>query len=131
MTVNPSEPCPHCGESWGYSRIEGNCYACFFGPEDQSEEAEMRTFWLNRVEDETGVSGTGRVACGVEFPNGKVAVSWLTKVTSVAVYDDIEAVVAIHGHGGKTVVEWTEGSIESPWAAQDDLVNALEERNGK
>jgi hypothetical protein len=64
----------------------------------------MRLFELRRIEDETGISGTGTVAQGVIFDNGKVALTWLTAHTSCAIYDDIEAVIAIHGHNGKTKV---------------------------
>ena len=32
----------------------------------------MKVFYLNRVEDESGISGTGRVAQGFIFDNGKV-----------------------------------------------------------
>lgn len=67
----------------------------------------MKLFVLNRTEDETGVSGTGIVAEGVQFTNGKCALSWLSEHTSVALYDDIAVLEAIHGHDGKTVVEWT------------------------
>lgn len=66
----------------------------------------IHRFVLYRGEDETGVSGTGVVAGGVAFPNGKCVVSWFTAVTSVAVYDSIAAVRAIHGHGGKTRIVW-------------------------
>ena len=38
----------------------------------------MRHFYLDRHEDATGISGTGVVAQGVEFDNGKVALTWLT-----------------------------------------------------
>jgi len=64
----------------------------------------MRCFVLNRIEDESGVSGTGIVAEGVQFSNGKCVVSWLTQVHSTAVYDSIEDVKQIHGHKGKTEV---------------------------
>ena len=64
----------------------------------------MKIFYLNRTEDETGVSGTGRVAQGFVFDNGKVAVTWLSEHPSVTVYDSIGEVHAIHGHGGKTEV---------------------------
>lgn len=68
-------------------------------------ETGIRHFVLQRDEDETGISGTGVVADGVVFnSNGKVALSWNTEHTSVAVYDDIETVEAIHGHDGKTRV---------------------------
>ncbi len=62
----------------------------------------MRTFFLDRIEDATGISGTGRVAEGVQFSNGWCAMSWLTQHTSVAFYPSIETLEAIHGHGGKT-----------------------------
>lgn len=62
----------------------------------------MRTFHLQRHEDESGVSGTGMVAEGIEFSNGKVCVAWLSKVRSETIYDSIEEVAQIHGHGGKT-----------------------------
>ena len=61
-------------------------------------------FYLKRAEDESGVSGTGRVAQGFVFDNGKVAVTWLSEHPSVTVYDNIGEVTAIHGHGGKTEI---------------------------
>lgn len=64
----------------------------------------MKLFYLNRVEDETGVSGVGYVAGGVEFPDGKVVMRWFTATASTAFYDSIQDVVEIHGHGGKTQV---------------------------
>lgn len=64
----------------------------------------MKIFYLNRNEDESGISGTGRVAQGFIFDNGKVAVTWLSEHPSVTVYDSIGEVHAIHGHGGKTEV---------------------------
>lgn len=63
-----------------------------------------RLFHLFRDSDESGVSGTGRVAEGVLFANGKAVLSWNTKHTSIAVYDSMEQVRAIHSHGGKTRV---------------------------
>jgi hypothetical protein len=39
----------------------------------------MKPFWLERVEDESGVSGVGRVAEGVIFSSGWCAVTWLTE----------------------------------------------------
>jgi hypothetical protein len=62
----------------------------------------IRTFHLYRVEDESGVSGTGKVAEGVEFTTGRCAVNWLTEFGCCSVYDNIKAVEAVHGHGGKT-----------------------------
>lgn len=64
----------------------------------------MRLFKLNRVEDETGVSGTGEVAGGVVFPDGRVVMRWFTQTASTAFYDSISDVETIHGHDGKTLV---------------------------
>jgi len=53
-----------------------------------------------------GISGTGRVAQGFVFDNGKVAVTWLSEHPSVTIYDNIGEIHAVHGHGGKTTVEF-------------------------
>ena len=76
----------------------------------------MKCFQMRRTEDETGVSGIGIVAEGVEFDNGKVALTWLANplLTSVAVYDRMDDVIMIHGHGGKTVIEIIGGGEISP-----------------
>jgi hypothetical protein len=66
----------------------------------------IRRFALDRLEDETGVSGTGVVAEGVEFSSGKCVLTWLTVYSSIAVYDNISDLEAVHGHNGKTVVRW-------------------------
>lgn len=69
----------------------------------------MRRFYLERLADATGVSGTGRVAEGVQFENGWVALTWLTQYTSVAFYPNMAHVSAIHGHAGATRVVWVDG----------------------
>ena len=73
----------------------------------------MRTFVLQRIVDHSGVAGTGIVAEGVEFSNGMCVLRW--KIVphgmnyvpkGVGIYESIAHVVAVHGHGGDTVVEW-------------------------
>ena len=66
----------------------------------------LPTFVLRRDEDETGVSGTGVVAQGIEFSDGTVAMRWMVDLRSTAIYDSIEDVEKIHGHGGRTKVVW-------------------------
>ncbi len=66
----------------------------------------IRTFLLRRTEDESGISGTGNVAEGVEFSNGKCVLCWITQYRSVTVYDSVRELVSIHGHDGKTKVVW-------------------------
>ena len=64
------------------------------------------TFILQRHEDPSGVSGTGDVAWGAEFPDGAVAVRWPGDHPSTATWGDIRDVEAIHGHNGKTTVTY-------------------------
>lgn len=64
----------------------------------------MRRFYLERTEDESGVSGTGKVAEGVEFEDGAVAMQWLSHKTSITFFRNIRNLKSIHGHGGKTKV---------------------------
>ena len=66
----------------------------------------MRTFRLIRTEDVSGVSGTGRVAEGVEFHDGQVVMSWFGRHHTIEVSPSIETTMAIHGHDGKTKVVW-------------------------
>lgn len=64
----------------------------------------MRLFHLERRHDISGSSGTGRVAEGVVFSDGTVAMRWLTMHTSTAVYDSLVDLEYIHGHQGSTIV---------------------------
>lgn len=68
----------------------------------------VRRFVLQRHSDPSGVSGTGVVALGVEFPDGAVTLRWPGLNPSTACWGSIEAVLAVHGHGGQTVVEWVD-----------------------
>ena len=64
----------------------------------------IATFHLLRLEDESGVSGTGWVAEGAVFSSGWVALYWLTDTPSMNFYPSIDAVETIHGHNGRTRV---------------------------
>lgn len=79
----------------------------------------MRTFRLHREEDETNISGTGYVAEGVEFTDGRVAMRWTVRGgprASTGLYDSIQDVKEIHGHEGKTKIEWThKASADNPF----------------
>ncbi|WP_199520965.1 hypothetical protein [Jiangella anatolica] len=73
-----------------------------------SQPAQLpRRFGLHRRYDVTGVSGTGLVAYGTQYPTGRVTLAWCcSDIQSVAVYDDIDDVESIHGHGGLTEIRW-------------------------
>lgn len=63
-----------------------------------------RIFGLYRKEDPTGISGTGIVATGIEWENGRCAIQWRSAVSSVALYESIDDIRLIHGHGGSTEI---------------------------
>jgi hypothetical protein len=71
------------------------------------EPGVQRRFCLHREKDLSGISGTGIVAEGVEFTDGTVVIRWVAgDHRSTVVWDDIESVVFIHGHGGATQIVW-------------------------
>ena len=71
---------------------------------------DLRRWHLVRVIDESGVSGTGVVASGVEFQDGTVAYRWRSSPHGAnptwQIADCIEDVERIHGHEGKSHVVW-------------------------
>lgn len=67
---------------------------------------DLQTFRLVRDVDESGISGTGVVARGVVFGDGTVAMRWITTNRSTALYDSMLDLLKIHGHEGKTRVEF-------------------------
>ncbi len=84
-----------------------------------------RPFALYRHQDETGVSGTGVVATGAEFPDGTVALRWASDWPTSVVFHErgIESVEHVHGHGGKTRVVWLSEEFE-PLANQEAIIDA-------
>ena len=62
----------------------------------------VRRFHLYRVEDVSGVSGTGRVANGALFPDGTSVLRWCSEHRSTAVYSCLRDLIKIHGHNGAT-----------------------------
>lgn len=69
--------------------------------------ATLRPFLLVRHHDETGLSGTGVVAWGVQFPDGATVTRWCSsEVRQTCVWQSIDDVRHVHGHGGATEVVW-------------------------
>lgn len=81
---------------------------CWAGDKPTLNEIETtaRRFVLVRHRDLSGVSGTGIVADGCEFPSGKCVVAWRGKRPSVAVYDSMLAVEDVHAHKGATEIRF-------------------------
>jgi hypothetical protein len=67
-----------------------------------------KPFLLVREVDDTGVSGVGFVAEGVEFSDGVVALRWMSKWPTSVVFHDrgIESLLAVHGHNGNTKIQY-------------------------
>ncbi|WP_327377975.1 hypothetical protein OG393_30855 [Streptomyces sp. NBC_01216] len=65
-----------------------------------------RRFYLHRTTDNTGVSGTGRVADGILWTDGTVSIRWLGERPSTVFWNSIHNALHVHGHGGATRVVW-------------------------
>ncbi|HEY9409000.1 MAG TPA: hypothetical protein VIP77_05410 [Jiangellaceae bacterium] len=72
-----------------------------------------RRFALVRHVDYTGVSGIGVVAYGVVFFDGQVALRWCSTHPATSLWDSIEDMLAIHGHGEATSVQWIDQSSDT------------------
>jgi len=68
-----------------------------------------RTFTLERYEDPSGVSGTGVIADGVQWPDGSVSLRWRGEWPTITFHErGIDSVQTIHGHQGATEIRWQE-----------------------
>lgn len=88
-------------------------------------------FVLRRTTDVTGVSGTGVIADGVVFPDGRVATRWRDTmgVAQTCAWDRLSHVQKIHGHNGATRVELVPTSALA--AAIGAVLNELDEYEGQ
>ncbi len=64
----------------------------------------MKLFHFYRSEDQSGVSGTGLVAEGVQLTNGWCVLRWISRHSSLCFYQSLDQVRAIHSHGGRTEI---------------------------
>lgn len=62
-----------------------------------------KTFYLQRNEDWSGISGTGLVAVGFEFEQITM-LHWFGKDGSTCWYESVDLVEQVHGHEGRTVI---------------------------
>jgi hypothetical protein len=77
-----------------------------------------RRFHLQRDTDITGVSGTGRVADGILWPDGSVALRWRGNRPSTVHWDRIADAEHVHGHHGATRIVWDDqqpGPLAEVW----------------
>ena len=66
----------------------------------------MRRFYLVRLNDHSGVSGTGVIAEGCCFSDWTCHIRWLTELRSEGRYPNPEEMMKIHGHDGGTILYW-------------------------
>ena len=74
--------------------------------------ASVRPFYLHRIVDASGVSGTGIVAVGAVLPSGKAILEWRSRWKTVTVFESVDQIVHIHGHGGRTQLHWGDPPAE-------------------
>ena len=67
---------------------------------------EPRRFYFERREDVNGKSGTGRVADGIRWGDGRITIRWRTECASTTDFDCLEDFECIHGHEGRGVAIW-------------------------
>jgi hypothetical protein len=82
---------------------------------------DCKVFTMIRRNDETGISGTGRVLDGVVWPNGWVTICWRTELdnlkkgfSSITLFESFAAFESIHitSHPtNNTEIEWVENKI--------------------
>ena len=65
-----------------------------------------RRFYLKRSHDITGISGTGRVAEGIQYSDGTISFRWTSSTPITSQADTIDYLIHVHGHGGTTEIEW-------------------------
>lgn len=69
---------------------------------------DVRNFELHRDVDVSNVSGTGVIAEGVVFSDGRGALHWLGEMPMTTEFANVDWVVKVHGHGGLTRLVWTD-----------------------
>ena len=85
----------------------------------------MRRFYLERIQDASGVSGLGKVAEGCQFDNGWCALVWIVSDKDAdevhGYYRTIKRIEEIHGHGGMTQVVWVDDESHNVVIKRDEL----------
>lgn len=66
----------------------------------------LRRFVLQRNRDDTGVSGTGIVAEGTLFSDGRAIVRWCGNNSSIVLWNNLDELLKVHGHDGQTRLRW-------------------------
>lgn len=73
-----------------------------------------RRFELYRHKDISGISGTGVIAFGCEYPGGIVTLCWVSPYPSVVIWTSVADMMTIHGHDGATELLWIDSESGDP-----------------
>jgi hypothetical protein len=76
----------------------------------------LRKFWMERTDDESGVSGAGVVLEGVVLTGGHVVVHWLSQSPkdAITVFESIDSFLAVHVFSHKTngtIIRYEDGEV--------------------
>jgi hypothetical protein len=75
-------------------------------------DQQPRWFILSRGNDESGVSGTGKVLEGVQFTDGTVVLRWTSQPGSTVMWENFEDFWKVHVDShptNATVLTWDNG----------------------
>ena len=89
-------------------------------------EFQMRRFYLRRDTDESGVSGQGIVAEGVELSSGKVILTFRSHLGSVQILDRVKVRKSTSDHKGATKIVWID---PEPFESEEQEENESTENN--
>lgn len=98
------------------------------GRDDLLDEPRPRRFQLVRREDVSGMSGTGIVAEGIKFRDGKCAYRWLTAPGTTQIAESPHDIQHIHGHNGRTELRYLDDREHEP-GEEKSLAEIYDERN--
>ncbi|WP_329214914.1 hypothetical protein OG352_05510 [Streptomyces sp. NBC_01485] len=91
-----------------------------------------RAFVVQRDEDVSGISGEGVVAEGVQFSDGWVATHWLDQAPMHEPKTDVwhnkgaAPFERVHGHGGRTRIQWADEVAAARSELVGDVINAFD-----
>lgn len=83
--------------------------------ENQFIDFDVKPFYMNRITDVTGTSGTGIVAQGmITSIDEQVFTVWQSETPSFTIHQSLDAAKFIHGHNGQTVFEIADDILSMP-----------------
>jgi hypothetical protein len=89
----------------------------------------QRRFVFIRDDDQTGISGTGKVVEGVRYSDHRCAYRWMTEHQTDQIADTPDKLDIIHGHQGRTRIVYLDDEAGNPIPEAVDEVRRLEAAN--